>query len=212
MDIFAPDQSIGIQCKKRAVTEKITETELIEEVEKAKKFKPDLKQFIVATTCRRDAKIQETAREISENHRRKQLFSVKIHSWDEIKELMDNHSEVYEKHYSDSTIISSNAIQALQSESRHQELNRIRDLLNENKPETAFNLLEKFEKDKENQLEDKEKYRLLTHKAFALIAMQKQTEASALLIKALQFNEKDLTNPIFSLSLSLNIISHTKLW
>ena len=191
VDIFAPNQSIGIQCKKRAVTEKITETELIEEVEKAKKFKPDLKQFIVATTCRRDAKIQETAREISEKHRREQLFSVKIHSWDEIKKLMDKYPGVYEKHYSDSTIISSNAIQALQSESRHQELNRIRDFLNENKPETAFNLLEKFEKDKENQLEDKERYRLLTHKAFALIAMQKQTEASALLIKALQFNKED---------------------
>ena len=190
VDIFAPDQGIGIQCKKRDAKGKITERELKKEVEKAKSFRPALNRFILATTCQRDAKIQKTAREISEYHKKKQLFSVEIHSWEEIERLLGRHPEVYESHYN-LVPVHSAAIKAPQSESRHQELNRIRDLLNTNQPETAFDLLERFEKDKEGQLKGMEKYRLLTNKASALIEMRKEKQAAAFLIEALQFNKDD---------------------
>ena len=96
VDISCSDQYIGIQCKKKELHKKITEKELKREVEKAKKFQPSLKRFILAATCKRDSKIQETARLISEDHKQQKLFSVEIHSWDEIKSLFDKHPEVYE--------------------------------------------------------------------------------------------------------------------
>ena len=193
VDIFASDQDIGVQCKKRDYQKgKITEKELKEEVKKAMRFQPPLRRFILAATCQRDVKIQEAARKISKKHQKENLFSVEIHSWDEIKELLDKHPKVYEKHYLNSIpSIFSDTIKTLQSESRHQELNRIKNLLNQNKPQTALELLKQFEKDKEGQLEDKEKYRLLTNKGSALKAMRKDKKAAAFLIQALQFNKEN---------------------
>ena len=136
VDIFAPG-AIGIQCKKRDIIKgEITEKELKAAVQKAKRFKSLLKRFIFAATCKRDAKIQKAARLISEKHHKQNLFSVEIHSWEEIKELLDKHPEVYNKHYpqyqkTDIQTFSAPAlIKSIQSESRHQELNRIRNDLN----------------------------------------------------------------------------------
>ena len=50
---------IGIQCKKKS-EERVTESELRSEIEKAKKFTPKIKEFLLTTTAPRDQKIQET--------------------------------------------------------------------------------------------------------------------------------------------------------
>ena len=199
VDVFVPDKDIGIQCKKRDIKRKITEQELEEEVEKAKNFRPGLKRFILATTCQRDTKIQKTGREISKKHEREGLFSVEIHSWEEIKHLFDKHPEVYEKYYVD--VSSQKQVQLLAStlitnsipnDSRHQELNRIRDIINEYKPKAALEMLRKFEKGASwERLESKEKYRILTNKACAQMQMKPTNEAAGLLIRALQFNKED---------------------
>jgi hypothetical protein len=91
----------GIQCKgKRNYSEKtIKSKELKEEVEKAKTFTPPLSKFIVATTGQRDQKIQELAREITEEHHKKSLFSVDVIFWDDIRDLSIKHPEVFERHY-----------------------------------------------------------------------------------------------------------------
>ena len=191
IDIFEPDQNIGIQCKKRDYNGKIKKEELRQEVKKAKKFKPDLKRFILATTCKRDAKIQEEARFISKDHQKQQLFSVEIHSWEELKAFFDKHPKVYNKHYPP-PFTPSNLISVSQSESHHQELNRIRDLINQNQPQTALKQLEQFKKDKWEQLvEKKEKYKVLTNIAWAKWLMKQGGQASELFIKALQFNPED---------------------
>ena len=201
VDIFSPEQNVGIQCKKRKHGNgKITEEELKQEVEKAKQFKPALKRFILATTCKRDANIQRIARLIDREHKEKNLFSVEIHSWEEIKELLYQYPAIYNKYYSQfqttgsQTVFNSSLIKSIEGKSRNEKLNTIRDLLNKNQPKTAFKLLEKFEKEKWQGLEDKEKYRVLTNQASALVRMKKEKQASALIIKALQFNKGNEEN------------------
>ena len=197
VDIFAPG-AIGIQCKKRDIIKgEITEKELKAEVQKAKDCQPPIKRFILAATCKRDAKIQKAARLISKEHQKQNLFSVEIHSWEEIKALFDKYPEVYNKHYPQyqkadiRTFSAAALIKSIQSESRHQELNKIRNDLNANKPQIAFTSLEQFKQEKWDQLEDKEKYRVLTDMAFAKIEMKQEIQAAELFIKALQFNKKD---------------------
>ena len=191
VDIFCPDRHIGIQCKKKDLSKQITDRELKTEIQKAKKFQPALKRFILATTCKRDAKIQKTARLISKDH--ENLFSVEIHSWDEIKEFFDKHPEIYKKYYPDfqKKPITPNIISFISSESRHQELNRIRDLIDENKPKIAFVRLENFKREKWEQLEDKEKYRVLSNMAIAKMQMRQEIQAFELFVKAWQFNKED---------------------
>ena len=211
VDISCSDQHIGIQCKKKEFNKKVTEKELKIEVEKAKKFQPFLKRFILAATCKRDAKIQETARLISEDHKQQKLFSVEIHSWDEIKSLFDKRPEVYKKYYSNSTnFMTPDIVSSSQSESRHQELNKIRDLISkDNKPKTALKLLEEFKNEKWEQLEDKEKYRVLTNMGYAKIDMKQEIEGSKLLIQALSYKPND-EDSNFNCALAYYIIGDIK--
>lgn len=91
----------GVQCKgKDSYTNKIvTEKELLTEVEKAKNFTPKLSQWILATTSVRDAKIQQKAREITNEHKKKGLFSVHIRFWDDILEDIGKYSHLVEEHF-----------------------------------------------------------------------------------------------------------------
>ena len=211
VDIFYPDQHTGIQCKKKEFNKKVTSKELKEEVQKAKKFQPPLKRFILATTCKRDSKIQQTANLISEDHKKQKLFSVEIHSWDEIKNLFDKYPEVYKKYYFNSTnFMTSNIVSSIQSDSHHQELNKIRDLINkDNKPKTALKLLERFKNEKWEQLEDKEKYRVLTNLGYAKIDMKQEIEGSQLLIEALSYKPND-ENSHFNCALAYYILGDIK--
>ena len=203
VDIFVQDQYIGIQCKKKELNGKITKEELFKEIAKAKKFQPSLKEFILATSCKRDANIQKEARVISDEHKAKKLFSVQVHSWEEIRELLDKYPFIYKTYYPEINITSqdfkqgtflhenhSHLVKAIQSDSIHSELNRIKTLI-EDKPKTSFDLLKQFERDKWTQLDDKEKYRVLTNMGVCKIKMQENMEASQFFIKALTFNKND---------------------
>jgi tetratricopeptide (TPR) repeat protein len=91
----------GVQCKGKDTYSKqqLTETELIQEVEKAKTFSPKLSQFIIATTAPRDVCIQEVARLITDEHRQLGLFSVHVWSWEDILAVLAGHQDLIEKHY-----------------------------------------------------------------------------------------------------------------
>jgi hypothetical protein len=88
VDVFGQHQGkrVGVQCKQKdgLLRSKVTVTELEGAVEDAKRFKPPLATFILATTGPRDAKVQERARKFTEEHQRQGLFSVAVWSWDEI--------------------------------------------------------------------------------------------------------------------------------
>jgi hypothetical protein len=76
----------GVQCKQNdgLVWSKVTINELEAEVEQAKKFTPPLSNYILATTGPRDARLQERARELTEQHRQQQIFDVEVWSWEDI--------------------------------------------------------------------------------------------------------------------------------
>jgi len=91
----------AVQCKgKDNYTDKrVTEHEFKVEVKKALDFEPPLKEFTLATTGPRDAKIQRLARIITTRHATNGLFAVDVVAWDDIVELLGGHPNVLEKHY-----------------------------------------------------------------------------------------------------------------
>jgi len=80
------DKWIGIQCKQRneLLRSKLTCAEFDEEVEAARRFRPHLSRFIVATTGPTDVVIQEAARKVTEEHAQQGLFEVEVWSWMDI--------------------------------------------------------------------------------------------------------------------------------
>jgi len=91
----------GVQCKCRdlLVRRRVTESQLLDEVAKARKFKPPLKQFTIATTLRRNPRHQQWARDITERHKRKGLFSVHVFSWDDIADMLARHPLIVQRYY-----------------------------------------------------------------------------------------------------------------
>jgi tetratricopeptide (TPR) repeat protein len=90
----------GVQCKRRgaSVDNSLSEAELRKIVEDAKNFRPPLSKFVVAYTGRRDVRLQEVARKITEGHRKNRLFDVDVTSWDDIVEILGSHLSVAGKH------------------------------------------------------------------------------------------------------------------
>jgi hypothetical protein len=90
----------GVQCKKKSIwpPTELTTDEIGEEVEKAKTWKPGLKQFIIATTAPNDHIAQEHARQITAAHKRRRLFTVDIASWDEITRRLANYPQLLQKY------------------------------------------------------------------------------------------------------------------
>ncbi len=80
----------GVQCKGKEnfTNQQLTESELIAEVDKAKKFKPSLSAFIIATTAPRDERIQEAARRLTDLHKTAGLFTVSVCAWNDIEERL----------------------------------------------------------------------------------------------------------------------------
>jgi tetratricopeptide (TPR) repeat protein len=100
---YAAGKWHGVQCKGKDTYNQgeVTETELRNEVEKAKTFKPALSDWILATTAKKDAKIEEVARLISEQHAATGLFSVHVLGWEDLQSLIGNYPGVIDKHSPD---------------------------------------------------------------------------------------------------------------
>lgn len=104
VDVFGQPQQgklwVGVQCKGKDnnLGKTVTETELLEEIKKAKNFTPRLSSWILATTAPRDAKIQQKAREITANNKKKKLFSVTVWCWEDILEELVKYPSLIEVH------------------------------------------------------------------------------------------------------------------
>lgn len=84
----------GIQCK---CVEKFKKTEVKIEYEKSLCFHPKLSRFIILTTTKRDKNVQQKAAEIT----KEQDYPCEVVFWEDVCQLLSEHSEVLEKYYSD---------------------------------------------------------------------------------------------------------------
>ena len=85
VDIYASDlldRNIGIQCKETKKKNGLNEQIIADEIESALKFSPSLDLFIIATTERTDAKLQEYVNKTNQNGSLK--FKIQIWFWDDI--------------------------------------------------------------------------------------------------------------------------------
>lgn len=100
VDIWGRDQEerqIGIQCKNTIGG--VTEATVKAEIEYSESFKPTLKALYIATTANRDASIQKSVREISEQRRAADNYSVDVLFWDDICQDLAVEERVFFKHY-----------------------------------------------------------------------------------------------------------------
>lgn len=99
VDIYGQvhDDMIGIQCKNTIGG--VSEKTVLEEVKNAESFVPPLAALYIATTAKRDAKLQEKMRILSVDRARNQKFSVHLLFWDDIVFDLAKDKEEFYKHY-----------------------------------------------------------------------------------------------------------------
>jgi archaellum component FlaF (FlaF/FlaG flagellin family) len=90
-------QYVGIQCKGKDdySQSKVTEKEIDEEIEKAKKFNPPLHTLIFATTADKDVKIEEYIRVKNIENIQRGLFNIDIASWNDIVDLLEERKSTF---------------------------------------------------------------------------------------------------------------------
>jgi len=100
--VDSEDGYVGIQCKGKkeekidGTENRITLSEIIKEIEKAERFEPSLKRYIIATTSEKDGEIQKEVRKIDAQRRSEGKFPVEIKFWDYISKKVDEHKVVHD--------------------------------------------------------------------------------------------------------------------
>lgn len=107
----------GIQCKKRDAfaDDSLTVDELRQIVKEAKKFKPALNEFVVAYTGKRDTNLQNEALRLTKLNKKNNLFSVRVCSWNDIKEMLSDYPELIDKYNLVITGVGVKAVEGIKS-------------------------------------------------------------------------------------------------
>lgn len=102
VDIYGiPNEKLnynGIQCKGKDdySSAKLTRSEIDNEIQKAKNFKPELETFIFATTANKDVEIEEYIRIKDIENRKAGSFEILIFCWEDIADLIEINRQTYD--------------------------------------------------------------------------------------------------------------------
>jgi len=100
VDIYGKDDKgsvIGIQCKNTALG--ISVSTIRNEIANAEAFRPMIKRLVIATTAKRNARLQERIREISQDRSKKGAFTVEIFFWEDICHDLTSSEKRLFQHY-----------------------------------------------------------------------------------------------------------------
>ena len=123
VDIFCTpknnNQSYGIQCKNKSGNKKLTQKEIIEEVELAKNFMPPLNTYLIATSADNDAGMQEFVRRLSDKNQSQQLFKIELYCWGDIENLLRQNPDVLDWYLDKTGYMQRNEIEVSFNDEKH---------------------------------------------------------------------------------------------
>ena len=87
----------GIQAKGKDdySNAKLSEKEILNEIEKAKKFQPELAVYIIASTTNKDVKIEEFVRLKDIENQANGSFEILLYCWEDIVDLIEENRDTY---------------------------------------------------------------------------------------------------------------------
>jgi tetratricopeptide (TPR) repeat protein len=187
---------------------RLTATEVREEVGKARKFRPPLADYIIATTAPNDPALQALAHDLTVQHRTEGLFPVTIYSWDELSELLNRSFTAIRDQFfggipgADMASVHTRfdamgaQLDALQqtragesAEALDQEITAAAQYTLRGQPDVAVGMLGRLREHSWSQLSDRGRWRLLVNMGQAHTANQELRRAADLFMEAYPFQE-----------------------
>lgn len=182
----------GVQCKNRTRNRVLAEADVRTDIEKAKQLHIPLDRLIFATTATND-ELHALAIVLTKEHKKSGLFTVTIHVWQDIEQLLNEHHEVQRRIYEedrgrefeaisrklDAVLISSGLRAQTDTDQVHEEIDQAFMHTEQRFPEHTVVLLERIKRRRWDRLDDRAKYRVLANLGNALAAQGKYEEAAA---------------------------------
>ncbi len=112
-----PIQIVGIQCKLKSGTRKLSEKEVLSEVNKALKYEPLLTEYIIVSTAGNDTKLQQYAQKLTQDQEaRGRRIHIDVWGWGILSEAINNDEaakQAFDPGFSPSLATMSKAINSL---------------------------------------------------------------------------------------------------
>ena len=205
LDTSGPEAKAA-QCKHRE--ERITVAEILDEIEKAKSFRPALARYAILTTAKRDPKAQSTVLTINQRHQEEGLFQVELYSWDDILELVNQLPDaLVQQFYGESALVAPphplqpvlrvEIVGATAADSLDSDIDEAKRLIESHQHETARLFLDKMKARQWGNMGDWHKFRVLSNLAATFFGEGQFHKAAQLYLEAKDFqpnNEQALAN------------------
>ena len=94
VDLSGQEPLRAAQCKLHEEGKVTTRSEVTDEIEKAKGFKPPLDQYVIMTTGKVKKEVHDLLIKVNREHRQNNLFVVQVFDWSRIEELLDEHTDI----------------------------------------------------------------------------------------------------------------------
>ena len=88
---------LGVQCKEMQLGKKLTQALMRDEADKALKFQPNLKMFVVATTLPEDTRMHNAATNLNQSGR--YPFKIACWSWNYFNDMLNRSNQVVQDSY-----------------------------------------------------------------------------------------------------------------
>jgi len=206
-----------IQCKRRNYDRSLTAKEAEADIAAAKDMDPKVDRFGIATTSKRNPRLQKYIAKKNIEHQSSGLFSVELDSWDDINELLNQHPDIAASIYGpllgtgfkipmsvqqqgtinvaiahlEITSGQSPAPGEMKPAGLHAEIDTAARYNTEGKPETAFEFLKRLQVQQWDRADAREKYRILANMGHAHRLMGNYDEAANAYRQAKQLQPQD---------------------
>ena len=206
LDLSGQDPLRAAQCKLREEGKRITQTEVENEIEKAREFKPPLDRYVIMTTDKVGKEVHDLLVKINREHREKNLFEVEVFGWSRIEELLDEHADVRDW-YEGGGLVS--GVQRIESkvdellersapgrgnhneDGFHAEIDEARDFLEKHDYQMAKLLLQRIKVRSWDELTPRHKFRVLTNLAAVEASIGNLKDTADLYIEAKKYQPTD---------------------
>ncbi len=211
VDLSGQEPLRAAQCKLHEEGKVTTRSEVTDEIEKAKGFKPPLDQYVIMTTGKVKKEVHDLLIKVNREHRQNNLFVVQVFDWSRIEELLDEHTDIRDWYEGGLSAAAAGRIESKIDKLRgevieqssgpsrgddsqdrfHAEIDEARNYLDKHDYQIAKLLLQRIKVRSWDELNARHKFRVLTNLASVEVSADNLKGAAELYLEAKKYQPAD---------------------
>ena len=210
IDLSGQEPLRAAQCKLHEEGKVTTRTEVEDEIEKAKGFKPPIGRYTIMTTGKVKKEVHDLLIEINREHRKNNLFIVEVFDWGRIEEFLDEYMDIRDWYEGGLPALAAGRIESKidklcgvveqspgpnhnddSHDGFHAEIDEARNFLDKHDYQMAKLLLQRIKVRSWDKLNARHKFRVLTNLGVVELSADNFKEAAELFLEAKKHQPTD---------------------